>query len=317
MVRASLGLSSRSRPGKGFTILEMLVATTVLVLLLTLIMSVLNQTTSTIRQSTAQADAFTAARSAFDLVTRHLSQAILSPYWDYDSPTSPTRYLRQSDLHFVVRPNTQDAGYGQEVFFQAPDGFSRSASYQSASGLLNACGYRVVYGNDDTFRAASSSAPRWRYRLMQSLQPAEGLQVFDNKSVSNPPWIQSALTTELPVAENIIAMIVWPRLSTGDDPNGTSLTSNYQYNSRENATAKPQPSTANQLPPNVQVTLVAISEAAAARLDTRSSSAPSEIQSALSGNSPRWRIIRKTSTSSLARCPTRVSLFRSLPSQSS
>ncbi len=283
MVRASLGLPPRIRPGKGFTILEMLVATTVLVLLLTLIMSVLNQTTSTIRQSTAQADAFTAARSAFDLVIRHLSQAILNPYWDYDSPTSPTRYLRQSDLHFVVRQNTQDTSYGQEVFFQAPDGFSLSPSYQSASGLLNACGYHVVYGNDDAFRATSSSVPKWRYRLMQSLQPAESLKVFDDKTVSNPQWIQSALTTELPVAENIIAMIVWPRLSAGDDPNGTSLTSNYLYNSRENATSKPQPSTANQLPPTVQITLIAISEASAARLDTRSSSAPAEIQSALAG----------------------------------
>lgn len=283
MVTASLGLSSRIRTGKGFTILEMLVATTVLVLLLTLIVSVLNQTTSTIRQSTAQADAFTAARSAFDLVTRHLSHAILNPYWDYDNPTSPTRYLRQSDLHFVVRQNTQAPSYGQEVFFQAPDGFSQSSSYQSASGLLNACGYRVVYGNDDSFRATSSSTPRWRYRLMQSLQPAESLQVFDNKTTSNPPWLQSAMATELPVAENIIAMIVWPRLSAGDDPNGTSLSSDYQYNSRENATVKPQPSTANQLPPTVQVTLIAISEAAAARLDTRSSTAPAEIQSALSG----------------------------------
>ncbi|GAT31484.1 Verru_Chthon cassette protein C [Terrimicrobium sacchariphilum] len=283
MVRASLGLSPRIRPGKGFTILEMLVATTVLVLLLTLIMSVLNQTTSTIRQSTAQADTFTAARSAFDLVIRHLSQAILNPYWDYDSPTSPTRYLRQSDLHFVVRQNTQGTSSGQEVFFQAPDGFSLSPSYQSAAGLLNACGYRVVYGSDDGFRAGAASAPRWRYRLMQSLQPAESLQVFDNKDVSNPQWIQSAVKTELPVAENIVAMIVWPRLAAGDDPNGASLTSNYQYNSRDNATDKPQPSTANQLPPTVQITLIAISEASAARLDTRSSSAPAEIQSALAG----------------------------------
>ena len=277
MVRVSLCI----RHKKGFTILEMLVATTVLVLLLTLILSVLNQTTSTIRQSTAQADAFTAARSAFDLVTRHLSQATLNPYWDYDSPTSPTRYLRQSDLHFVVRQNTQNPNYGQEVFFQAPDGFSQSSSYQSASGLLNACGYRVVYGSDDAFRATLSATPRWRFRLMQSLQSAESLQVFDNKTVSNPPWIQSAVTTELPVAENIIAMVVWPRLPAGDDPNGTSLSSNYQYNSRENAIAKPQPFNANQLPPTIQVTLVAISEASAARLDTHSSSAPPEIQSAL------------------------------------
>ncbi len=283
MATAPFALSSRSRFRRAFTILEMLVATTVLVLLLTLIASVLSQTTSTIRQSTAQVDAFTAARSAFDLVTRHLAQAILNPYWDYDSPTSPTRYLRQSDLHFVVRQNTKNPSSGQEVFFQAPDGFSLSPSYQSASGLLNACGYRVVYGNDDAFRATSASAPRWRYRLMQSLQPAESLLVFDDKEVSKPSWIQSALTTELPVAENIIAMIVWPRLSAGDDPTGRTLSSDYQYNSRENASAKPQPSTANQLPPTVQITLIAISEASAARIDTRSSSAPAEIESALAG----------------------------------
>ena len=279
----SHGLPSRIRSKHGFTILEMLVAMTVLVLLLALMLNVLNQTTSTIRRSTAQAVAFTSARSAFDLVTRHLAQASLNPYWDYDSATNPTRYLRQSDLHFVVRQNTQDSRYGQEVFFQAPGGFSRSSSYQSASGLLSACGYRVVFGSDDSFRATATSTPRWRYRLMQSLQPAEKLQVFDNTTVSNPQWIQSAVATELPVAENIIAMIVWPRLSTGEDPAGTKLSDNYQYNSRENAAAKPQPSTANQLPPTVQVTLIAISEAAAARLDTGSASAPPEIQSALDG----------------------------------
>ncbi len=317
MVRASLGLSPRIRPGKGFTILEMLVATTVLVLLLTLIVSVLNQTTSTIRQSTAQADAFTAARSAFDLVIRHLSQAILNPYWDYDNPTSPTRYLRQSDLHFVVRQNTQDTRYGQEVFFQAPDGFSLSPSYQSAAGLLNACGYRVVYGSDDGFRAGSASAPRWRYRLMQSLQPAESLQVFDNKDVTNPQWIQSALKTELPVAENIVAMIVWPRLAAGDDPNGASLTSNYQYNSRDNArTSRSLPPPTNSRPPYRSPS----SPSAKHRLRGWTPAHPLRLRRSRApwrGSSPRSRNISTISTTSRKSWPPKTSPFRSLTSPSS
>ncbi len=120
--------------------------------------------------------------------------------------------------------------YGQEVFFQAPDGFSLSPAYQSASGLLNACGYRVVYGMTILFA---------RLVLRTQVAPIVSCKAFSLPRVSRSLMTRRspirmdpvALATELPVAENIIAMIVWPRLSAGDDPNGTSLTSNYLYNS--------------------------------------------------------------------------------------
>lgn len=268
---------------KAFSILEMLVAMTILALLLGLMVSVLNQTTSTIQRSTAQADAFAGARSAFDSLAKRLSQASLNTYWDYDNAATPTRYLRQSDLHFLIRQNTQNPGCGQELFFQAPETYSDNSAYQSASGLFNACGYRIRYGSDDAFRPATSSSSKWRYRLMQSLQPAENLQVYQNKIENDPPWVQSASATELPVADNIIAMIIWPRLPTGEDPNGNTLSQDYLYNSRKDGSSDPQPSTANQLPPVVQVTIVAISEASAVRLDTMSATAPTPIADALAG----------------------------------
>lgn len=268
---------------KAFTILEMLVAMAVLVMLLGLIASALNQTSSTIQKSSAQASAFSKSRSAFDLLTQRLSQASLNTYWDYDDATKPTRYLRQSDLHFVIQQNTQMPGYGQELFFQTPEAYSKNPVYQSTSGLLNACGYRIRYGDDKDFRPATTSVSRWRYRLMQSLQSTDALKVFQDRSAANPAWLSATSATELPIADNIIALIVWPRLPLSEDAAGTTLSTDYHYNSRENASADPQPSTANQLPPVVQVTIVAISEAAASRLDTHSSTAPSGIESALAG----------------------------------
>lgn len=277
------GKSIFARNQDGFTILEMIVGVTILVLLLSMMVGVLSQTSSTIRWSSARADTFSTARSSFDLLSQRLSQATLNTYWDYDSPTAPSRYLRQSDLQFLIRQNTQERPYGQEVFFQSPQGYSPSASYQAASGLLNACSFRVRYGSDDGFRPATTSSPRWRYRLMQSLQPAEQLQIFSDRAGDNPPWVQSTASAELPLADNIIAMIVWPRLPTDEDPTGETLTQDYQYDSYDNALSSPQPVTANQLPPILQVTLVAISESAALQYDTRSSTPPAEIEAALAG----------------------------------
>jgi uncharacterized protein (TIGR02599 family) len=84
-----------------------------------------------------------------------------------------------------------------------------------------------------------------------------------------------------PLAENVIALIVWPRLSDVDDPTGTKLSSDYQYDSQKNALTTPQPLTANQLPPTLQVTLIVISEASAVRLDTGSATPPTVIENAL------------------------------------
>jgi uncharacterized protein (TIGR02599 family) len=77
------------------------------------------------------------------------------------------------------------------------------------------------------------------------------------------------------VAENVIAMILLPKISPNDQTNGLgahSLATNYVYDSSTNlnvALAYPKNAilnTRNQLPPVVQVTLVAVDEASAVRI---------------------------------------------------
>jgi uncharacterized protein (TIGR02599 family) len=92
------------------------------------------------------------------------------------------------------------------------------------------------------------------------------------------------------VADDVILLLFWPKLADKDDstPDGTKLTDapngdgHYSYDSRANATANPQPDTANQQPPMVQVTMVAIDKASADRL-ADSATPPTEISSLLNG----------------------------------
>ncbi len=100
-------------------------------------------------------------------------------------------------------------------------------------------------------------------------------------------WYQDQLATDSTViADNVVCLVFWPRLSSDEDPQGDALTSvfgnAYRYDSRYHADVSPQPVTANQQPPLIEVALVAIDKTAAGRLPD-SASPPSDVTSALSG----------------------------------
>ena len=263
----------RSRARRAFTLIEMMVAMAVFVLLMTLLLTSLDQTTRVIRQSTSKIEAFQNARSAFDTMGQTLSQAALATYWDYqyDPQGNPLRYRRMSNLHFLTGAGLK--GVSQAILFQAPAGYSAlPASYAGLSGLLNTCGFYVDYNNDSSWKP-SFAGSRYRYRLMQVLQPAESNRIYKDAN-----WYLTA--PSFPVAENIIALIVRPMLP---DAAGQPDIPRYDYDSRLNSDQDPQPVTAHQLPPVVQLTMVAIDEASAARQDTDSSTQPEVITTALSG----------------------------------
>lgn len=282
---------SKIEYARAFTLVELLVAGSIFVLLLAMMSGVINQASLIIRRASSQISSFASARSAFDTLNQRLSLATLNTYWAYDNVLTPTRYMRLSDLQFVIQKNRMNANCGQEVFFQCPEAYSVNSNYQSATGLLNVCGYRVVYGSDDLFRPevvkTAASPLRWRYRLVQTLQTAEDLKVFAGGGTPEAPaWIPSDADLqqiERPLADNVIALIVWPRLPLENDAQGTALTTDYTYNSRVNATDDLQPPTAHQLPPIIQVTLVAIDEDSAVQMDSHSATAPGVIESALNG----------------------------------
>jgi uncharacterized protein (TIGR02599 family) len=322
----------------GFTLLEILIATTITVAILSTLLSIFTITGNTVKHVSAQMSAFSTARTAFDVMTQKLSQATLNPYLDYygidangvverRTPTNastfnPQSYGRVSDLQFYIRQNQQNStgsfigNHGQEVYFQVPEAYSVAGpagdtgigNLQSIQGLLNSCGYYVSYGDSGLFQPGALTTHRYRYRLMQGLEPTESFNVFVTTSENSgsgavadtaSAWINNIQNTSTgptqsstyvaPLADNVIALIVWPRLSSEDDPSGTVLTADYTYDSQANVAPTQnsngiyiQPLTANQLPPNLQLTMIVIDEASAVRLNS-SATPPNVIESALKG----------------------------------
>jgi uncharacterized protein (TIGR02599 family) len=97
-------------------------------------------------------------------------------------------------------------------------------------------------------------------------------------------WFTDPLSTNnmlaRPIAENIVAAVFWPRRSTGDSTNAGGavklpLTTNYLYDTKGYLAGGNEISR-NQLPPMVEVVLVAIDEPSAERLEAKypSGSAP-------------------------------------------
>lgn len=293
----------------GFTLLEILAAVTLLAMILVMTGSIISSSSRVWRQANAKIETFQDARAAFDVMTARLSRATLNTYWDYydsnrkpfrlsTSPSTfvPDQYGRYSDLHFLCGPassliTAMPPGIvsvaTQAVFFVAPTGLSSNTDYSALPGLLSACGYFVAFGHDDASKPGFLSTPsRYRWRLMELSAPAEKLSVFT--SSTGDTWATTPLSQGQvrAVADNVIALIVWPRLSTQDDPAGTQISDDYTYDSRTtkswSGTPPRQPSQAHQLPPNLQLTLVVIDETSAKRLE-KGNTPPAEITAALSG----------------------------------
>ena len=267
----------QSRRIAAFTLVELLVSMAVFAVILALLFAVISQTSSTWRSARNQIGSFQSSRFAFDLITRSLSQATLNVHGDYDNPTTPKAYIRKSDLHFLIEgPQGNDFGQGNSVFFQAKLG-KAGAAYNGMDSLLNALGYYVTYGKDPNLPPFLSALDRNRFRLMQYLEPSENLSVY---ATTDGSWFKKDLTANSTViAENVIFLLFWPRLSSQDESSSDS-TGDYRYDSRKDANSVDQPVTANQQPPLVTVTLVAIDESAADRLPN-SADPPSEITAQL------------------------------------
>ncbi len=304
-----LHAESRSHGRSGFTLLEVLAAVTLLAMILVMTGSIISSSSRAWRQANSKIETFQDARAAFDVMSARLSKAALNTYWDYydssrkpfrlsSSPSTfvPDQYGRYSDLHFLCGPASAlipvlppgiVSVATQAVFFIAPTGLSSNTDYSALPGLLSACGYFVAFGNDDASKPGFLSSPsRYRWRLMELSAPAEKLSVFT--TATGDTWATTPLSQGQvrAVADNVIALIVWPRLSTLDDPAGTQISSDYTYDSRTSlawsGTPPRQPAQAHQLPPNLQLTLVVIDETSARHIEN-GTAPPAEITGALSG----------------------------------
>ena len=280
--------SRQEAHARGFTLVELLVSMALLALVSAILFSLLSESQSIWLRSGKRIEAYREARVAFESISRDLGQAALHPYWDYDSANNPKDYVRRSELRFVSGPELLGTsaseplrGITHSVFFQAPLGHTSRPDYQGLETMFNSCGYFIEFGDDAGYRPdflASKIEPRRRFRLMQWVQPAEQWDLFastsGNPGYSGRDWfskhVTGATATNIHVlAENVIALVLLPRLPGTEDPDGTALAPDYTYDSAPSAwpPPDPQPETENRLPPFVQVTLVTLDEGSAARLD--------------------------------------------------
>ena len=270
-----------------FTLIEILVSTALLTLLMLILVKVVDQTTSTWKFATSKVEQFSRSRAAFESMTRRISQATLNTYWDYSprGATRPDRYVRQSELRFLSAPMASlgmaaDSFPTHGVFFQAPLGFVDESAYQGLPNLLNTWGYFVEFKSDrplrpDFINELKPPVPeRFRFRLMELMQPSNRMGLYartNGTDYSGTDWVKDAMNVTPSqahvLAENIVAVVLLPKVSETDD--SSLLCPNYRYDSTQEDRSKPELDKKNQLPPLVQVTLVAIDEPSAIRISNR------------------------------------------------
>lgn len=195
-----------------FTLIELLVSMTFLVILMLVVTQVVGIVQRTWVRSNSRVSQFREARTAFDVMTRALSQATLNTYWDNEFDPLRTdaagqqvkrarNYIRQSELQFISGPTTQvltgasgeASSYpGHAVFFQAPLGITRlsaatgtETNTENMVNLLCGRGYFVEWGDDQSFRppflSSLNSVPtRQRLRLMEYSPTAEMNRIYDS-----------------------------------------------------------------------------------------------------------------------------------------
>jgi uncharacterized protein (TIGR02599 family) len=263
---------------QGWTLVEVLVSTSILALLVIVMAEALNTTQRSWLASRTAADRQQTVDSATSMVSRQLRQATLQPRASYDS--SLNKLVTTSDLHFVSGPAAElmtgvPGVCGDAVFFQHP------AADGSLQRALQACGFFVQYGGDEAWRPPFLSAvpERRRFRLLQFHQPASSLTLFQSASVIGEPSRFSQLTSRSDlyswfvqpisdavsfkssvsvVAENVVAMIVQ-----------TSPVAQRCYDSRRyqwEAGSAEATRSRHELPETIDLTLVMTDEARWARL---------------------------------------------------
>jgi uncharacterized protein (TIGR02599 family) len=286
--------SAKMASVRGFTLVEMLVASAILLIIFGVLFYLIQVSSGALKTSTTEVQAFQAARNAFESMTRNISLATLNNYYDYTdngvtlantpagSTFQPTGYLLTSDLHFISGPGllTNPAQVTHAIFFQAPLGYSNNSdtatlnNYTMLDNMLNACGYFIEYSAVSTPSFLPGALSHSRYQLMEFMQPTESLTVYNTTAGSqsaSDTWFTTDLgnpasTDVHPIASNIIALVIEPRNSSADSVSASSTApivgTGYAYDTR-NGTV---PAQINQLPPVVQIVMVAMDEASALKL---------------------------------------------------
>lgn len=284
-----------------FTLVELLVSTSIVSLLMFMLVSMTDSASRVWQQGKAKTEQFQEARWAFENITRKVSHATLNTYWDYRYADDdlkrlrpPLAYTRQSELRFRTGvmsrlvPNASTFRPGHGIFFQAPLGIVENEEFETMDRLLNANGYFLEIGDDLQHIPPflrDLVKPRVRSRLMAFEKPAEELSIF-----SLPPgkpddrWFTDVIEQERSnvrvIAENIVGLVIHPRLSQTDEAyrkkeRKEMLCPQFDYDSTRTSNHEPpledpEINPLNQLPPVVFIAMFAIDEASGRRLEETS-----------------------------------------------
>ena len=283
---------------RAFTILELMVSMAILGLLVLLLTSISNNVAKLWKDTAGNIAEWRGARTAFEAMNRKLSQATLNTTWAYfDSSgvitsSDPSKYGRYSELEFVTGPARTLTGLAnttsQAVFFQAPLGQTTNTSLRGLPNLLNSCGYFVQFNSDASFRPSlaifGGVREKWRFRLMELIDPSESSCIYSfPPPTTNYTWFRSPINTgrARPLAENVVALILLPKLSAFDDTGtGSLIAPGYGYDSRTSfsfSSGGVPGNTLHQLPPLLLVSMVVLDERSAQRLEAQSGSSQPDL----------------------------------------
>lgn len=296
------GESGRASPSAAFSLIELLISLAVLSVLVVLAASLIGAIQDVWKRSSARTEQFRSARQALETISSRLSQATLNPYWVVQTNASgvPVRYERQSDLRFLTGNAVSTIGStvgsgtivpGSAVFFQAPTGYFTNNSASSLNAALNTWGYYVEYGPDSSrppFISTSIIPTKNRFRLVEFIDPSDGLTIFSKTSgksaYNGKDWFTDPLATtgnRRVLADNIVAFVALPRLSSVEDRSvgQVGLSPQFSYDSTSTNAVPITNSTGtlvqhiirHQLPPIVDIAVVAIDEQSARRITWGSS----------------------------------------------
>ena len=205
------------RESSGFTLVEVLVSSVLVVAIMMLLLGTVDQTQRLWQRSRSKTTQFQSARAAFEAMSRRVAQATLNTYWkahevDIRGETSDFRFRRQGEMQFVSGPTVRffnaapkianlnapvDENYPTHaMFFSAPLGYTEYVDpnstvpdlkkFRALDSLMTACGYFIEFGDDPSVPSFLTDksimkipAPaRYRYRLMEFTMPSEKFNLY-------------------------------------------------------------------------------------------------------------------------------------------